>query len=225
MNATPVTPTPDFPGRPNGIKPVTFNLLVDSAIALMQQTGCAPSVAEVAKYAGVSRATAYRCFPSKGAMLSIMVSQSLGPMRTFASEHGNAKDRVMDLLNRSFPRLSKNEATLRTAVQISLEQQALFNAGLIKEEPYRRGHRIHILDKALEPLKASLPTDIYKQLHQALSVVYGVEIFIVMKDIWNEKNKQVLATMLWMADALIQTAVNQAEKRKQAKPTKKGARQ
>ena len=220
MNATPVTPTPDFPGRPPGIKAVTFNRLVESAVELMQQTGCAPSIADVDKFAGVSRATAYRCFPSKGAMLSIMVSQSLGPMRTFASEHGNARDRVMDLLNRSFPRLSKHEATLRTAVQISLEQQALANAGLLKEAPYRRGHRIQILDKALEPLKSQLPADIYLQLHKSLSVVYGVEIFIVLKDIWNEKNKQVLSTMLWMADALIESALLQAKARK--KQTFKG---
>lgn len=220
MNATPVTPTPDFPGRPPGIKAVTFNRLVESAVELMQQTGCAPSIADVAKFAGVSRATAYRCFPSKGAMLSIMVSQSLGPMRTFASEHGNARDRVMDLLNRSFPRLSKHEATLRTAVQISLEQQALANAGLLKETPYRRGHRIQILDKALEPLKSQLPADIYLQLHKSLSVVYGVEIFIVLKDIWNEKNKQVLSTMLWMADALIESALLQAKARKKNKPSK-----
>ena len=220
MNATPVTPTPDFPGRPPGIKAVTFNRLVESAVELMQQTGCAPSIADVDKFAGVSRATAYRCFPSKGAMLSIMVSQSLGPMRTFASEHGNARDRVMDLLNRSFPRLSKHEATLRTAVQISLEQQALANAGLLKEAPYRRGHRIQILDKALEPLKSQLPADIYLQLHKSLSVVYGVEIFIVLKDIWNEKNKQVLSTMLWMADALIESALLQAKARKKNKPSK-----
>jgi AcrR family transcriptional regulator len=216
MNAHPVTPTPDFPGRPPGIKPVTFNLLVESAITLMQQSGCAPSVAEVATHAGVSRATAYRCFPSKGAMLSIMVSQSLGPMRTFASEHVGGKDRVMDLLTRSFPRLSKHEATLRTAVQISLEQQALSKAGLLKETPYRRGHRIQIIDKALEPLKSQLPQDIYSQLHKSLSVVYGVEIFIVLKDIWNEKNKHVLDTMLWMADALIEAALAQAKERKKA---------
>jgi hypothetical protein len=149
-------------------------------------------------------------------MLSIMVSQSLGPMRTFASEHVGGKDRVMDLLTRSFPRLSKHEATLRTAVQISLEQQALSKAGLLKETPYRRGHRIQILDKALEPLKSQLPQDIYSQLHKSLSVVYGVEIFIVLKDIWNEKNKHVLDTMLWMADALIEAALAQAKERKKA---------
>ena len=121
---------------------------------------------------------------------------------------------VTDLLKRSFPRLSRHESTLRTAVQISLEQQALFKAGLTKDPPFRRGHRIRILDKALEPLKQDLPKDIYLQLHRSLSMVYGVEIFIVLKDIWNESNKQVLATMLWMSDALIESALRQAKARK-----------
>jgi AcrR family transcriptional regulator len=186
----------------------------------MRQTGCAPTISEVAKYSGVSRATAYRCFPSKEAMLGAMVSQSLGPMRTFASEKTQGKERVIELLNRSFPRLAKHEATLRTAVQISLEQQALAKAGMIKEKPYRRGHRIHILDKALEPLNTKLPKDIYLQLHKALSMVYGVEIFIVMKDIWNDKNKHVLDTMVWMAEALIDSAIRQANVRINSDKTK-----
>ena len=213
MSTRPVTPTPDSPDKPEGVKSATFKLLLDSGIELMHQTGCAPTISEVAKYSGVSRATAYRCFPSKEAMLGAMVSQSLGPMRTFASEKTHGKERVIELLNRSFPRLAKHEATLRTAVQISLEQQALAKAGMIKEKPYRRGHRIHILDKALEPLNTKLPEDIYLQLHKALSMVYGVEIFIVMKDIWNDKNKHVLNTMLWMAEALIDAAIRQANLR------------
>ena len=221
MKALPVVPTPDFPDRPSGIKAVTFSRLLDSAISLMQETGCAPKVAEVAKHAGVSRATAYRCFPSRGAMLSCMVSHSLGPMRTFASDHVSGKNRVNDLFKRSFPRLSRHEAILRTAVQISLEQQAMFKAGLIDEAPFRRGHRIRILDKALEPLKNELPKDLYLQLHQALSTIYGVEIFIVLKDIWNESNKQVLGTMLWMAEALIDTALRQAQSRKMASRKRK----
>ena len=220
MNARPTAPTPDSPDKPEGVKSTTFKLLLDSGIELLQQTGCAPTIAEVAKYAGVSRATAYRCFPSKGAMLGAMVSQSLGPMRTFASDKTQGKERVLELLTRSFPRLVKHEATMRTAVQISLEQQAFAKAGLIKEKPYKRGHRINILDKALEPLNPQLPADIYTQLHKALSMVYGVEIFIVMKDIWNEKNKDVLTTMLWMAQALIDTAVREAEVRLNSQKSK-----
>jgi hypothetical protein len=34
-----------------------------------------------------------------------------------------------------------------------------------------------------------------------------------MKDIWNDKNKHVLNTMLWMAEALIDAAIRQANLR------------
>ena len=214
-------PTPDTPIAPAGIKPATFALLMSSATALMQENGCAPTIAQVAKRSGVSRATAYRCFPSRSAMLSAMVSHSLGPVRTFASDHAQGKDRVLDLFTRSFPRLSKHESTMRTAVQLSLEQQALEQAGLLKEQVFRRGHRIQILHKALEPLAQELPSDIYTQLHTALSLIYGIEIFIVLKDICNVKNKQVKNTMLWMADALIDAALKQASTRNQSLNTKK----
>jgi predicted ATP-dependent protease len=142
-------------------------------------------------------------------------------VRTFASEHAQGKDRVLDLFTRSFPRLSKYESTMRTAVQLSLEQQALEQAGLLKEQVFRRGHRIKILHKALEPLAKELPKDIYQQLHASLSLIYGIEIFIVLKDICNLKNKEVKTTMLWMADALIDAARQQAHIRHNSKPKKK----
>ena len=222
MKNAAATPTPDSPTTPAGIKPVTFALLLSSASELLQENDKAPSIAEVAQRAGISRATAYRCFPSKGAMLGAMVSQSLGPMRTFASEHAQGKDRVMDLFTRSFPRLSKHESTLRTAVQISLEQQALAQAGLLKEKIFRRGHRVEILHKALEPLKTELPLDTYEQLHKALAVIYGIEIFIVLKDICNEKNKDVKKTLVWMDDALIDTALQQGRSRINSKKKQQG---
>jgi AcrR family transcriptional regulator len=221
MKTTATAPTPDTPTVPAGIKPATFELLISSATALMQENGCAPTIAEVAKRSGISRATAYRCFPSRSAMLGAMVSHSLGPVRTFASEHAQGKDRVLDLFTRSFPRLSKYESTMRTAVQLSLEQQALEQAGLLKEQVFRRGHRIKILHKALEPLAKELPKDIYQQLHASLSLIYGIEIFIVLKDICNLKNKEVKTTMLWMADALIDAARQQAHTRHNSKPKKK----
>lgn len=203
-------PTPDKPLAPSGVKQITFNLLLDRARENIEATGSAPSVAEVALMAGVSRATAYRCFPSRAAMLTAVVGASLGPMRTFASEHIEGKDRVMDLFTRSLPRLSKNETSLRTAVQLSLEQRSLALAGLLKEPSFRRGYRVQILAQAMEPFKSELPEDIFAQLHKALSVVYGIEPYIVLKDIWNESSKQVETTVLWMAKALIESAQQQA---------------
>jgi hypothetical protein len=62
----------------------------------------------------------------------------------------------------------------------------------------------------MEPFKSELPEDIFAQLHKALSVVYGIEPYIVLKDIWNESSKQVETTVLWMAKALIESAQQQA---------------
>ena len=213
MNKKIYPPTPDKPLAPAMVKQATFELLLDSARKQIEATGAAPSIAEVALIAGVSRATAYRCFPSRAAMLTAVVGASLGPMRTFASEHVEGMERVVDLLERSLPRLSKNETSLRTAVQLSLEQRGLALAGLLKEPSFRRGYRIQILAHAMEPFKTQLPDDIYMQLHKALSVVYGIEPYIVLKDIWSESSKQVETTILWMAKALIDAAEIQAQAR------------
>jgi AcrR family transcriptional regulator len=207
------SPTPDKPLAPNGVKQATFNHLLDIARQKIEATGKAPSVSEEAMLAGLSRATAYRCFPSRAAMLTAVVGASLGPMRTFASDHLEGIDRVVDLFSRSLPRLSQNETSLRTAVQLSLEQRALSLAGQLKEPAFRRGYRIQILAHAMAPFKAQLPEDIYKQLHKALSVVYGIEPYIVLKDIWNESSKQVESTVLWMAKALVEAAQLEAQAR------------
>ncbi len=151
-------------------------------------------------------------------MLTAVVGASLGPMRTFASDHLEGIDRVMDLFKRSLPRLTKNETSFRTAVQLSLEQRALALAGQLKEPSFRRGYRIQILAHAMEPFKTQLPEDIYLQLHKALSVVYGIESYIVLKDIWNESSKQVETTVLWMAKALVEAAQLQASSRINSKP-------
>ena len=206
-------PTPDKPLAPAGVKQATFNLLLDIARKQIESTGAAPSISDVALQAGVSRATAYRCFPSRAAMLTAVVGASLGPLRTFASDHLEGVDRVMDLFSRSLPRLSQNETSFRTAVQLSLEQRALALAGQLKEPSFRRGYRIQILAHAMAPFKAQLPEDIYVQLHKALSVVYGVEPYIVLKDIWSESSKQVETTVLWMAKALVEAAQLQAQAR------------
>ena len=213
-------PTPDKPLAPSGVKQATFNQILDIARQKIELTGAAPSVSEVALLAGVSRATAYRCFPSRAAMLTAVVGASLGPMRIFASDHSEGIDRVMDLLKQSLPRLSKNETSFRTAVQLSLEQRALALAGQLKEPSFRRGYRIQILAHAMEPFKTQLPQDIYLQLHKALSVVYGIESYIVLKDIWSESSKQVETTVLWMAKALVEAAQIEASARINSKPVK-----
>lgn len=204
----PPSVAPEAPER--GVKAATSRLLLDTAMALIQQGGHIPSVAEVAAHARVSRATAYRYFPSRAALITAVMDASLGPVRAFVSEVPDGRGRVRELFEQTFPRFKEFEPQMRAAIQLSLEQWALERAGQLDEQPYRRGHRIRILERALAPFAAQLPKALHERLHKALSVVYGQELFFILKDIWDVSHREAERTALWMADALIDAALREA---------------
>jgi AcrR family transcriptional regulator len=201
-----------------GVKASTFKLLLDTAMALIQQLGHIPSIAEVAVRSNVSRATAYRYFPSRSALMTTVIDASLGPVRQLAQDSKGGRERVQELFKSTFPRFKEFEPQLRAAAQLALEQWALERAGLLEEEPYRRGHRIRILEHAIAPLAPGLPAAVRNRLHRALSVIYGIEAYVILRDIWGETDRELERTVLWMADALIDAALRDA---KQALPARK----
>ena len=211
------TPPPQPPER--GVKAATFRLLLDTAMDLIKVDGHVPSVAEVASRSKVSRATAYRYFPSRGALVTAVVDASLGPVRRFASTEADGRARVQQLFVQTFPRFTEFEPQMRAAAQLALEQWALERAGLLEEVPYRRGHRIGILEHALAPLAPSLPAAVKMRLHRALSVVYGIEPYMILKDIWGLPDREVERIALWMADALVDAA--QRDAAQAAKPRRR----
>jgi AcrR family transcriptional regulator len=213
----------DPPIRPeNGIKAATFRLLLDTAMDIIQLNGHIPSVAEVAVRSNVSRATAYRYFPSRSALITAVTESSLGPVRALASDNPDGRQRIHELFIQTFPRFKEFEPQLRAAAQLSLEQWALERAGLLEEEPYRRGHRVRILEHAIAPLAHLMKPAMRDRLHHALSVVYGIEPYIILKDIWGLPDREVERTALWMADALIEAALRDERLLKEdgGKPTK-----
>ena len=196
-----------------GVKAATFGLLLDTAMALIRQDGHIPSVAEVAVRSKVSRATAYRYFPSRSALITAVVHSSLGPVRAFASDDRSGRERVHELFKQTFPRFKEFEPQLRAAAQLALEQWALERGGLLEEEPYRRGHRVRILQHAIAPLEPQLSPASRDRLHKALSVVYGIESYVILKDIWGVGDRELERVALWMADALIDAALRDADAR------------
>lgn len=202
-----------------GVKAATFGLLLDTAMAIIQQSGHIPSVAEVAVRSNVSRATAYRYFTSRSALVTAVIDSSLGPVRMLASDNPSGRERVHELFLQTFPRFKEFEPQLRAAAQLSLEQWALERAGLLEEEPYRRGHRVRILEHAIAPLAPSLTPAIRDRLHRALSVVYGIEPYVILKDIWGLPDREVERIALWMADALIDAALREAKEPERKRAT------
>jgi AcrR family transcriptional regulator len=213
---------PEPPAQPErGVKAATFRLLLETAMDIIRQSGHIPSVAEVAVRSSVSRATAYRYFPSRSALVTAVIDSSLGPVRILASDNPSGRERVHELFVQTFPRFKEFEAQLRAAAQLSLEQWALERAGLLEEEPYRRGHRVRILEHAIAPLAPSLKPAVRDRLHHALSVVYGIEPYVILKDIWGLPDREVERIALWMADALIDAALRDSTA---ARPGKTAAR-
>jgi AcrR family transcriptional regulator len=211
-----VTEPPKPPAR--GVKAATWKLLLDTGMRLIHQDGHIPSVAEVAVRANVSRATAYRYFPSRSAFITAVIDTSLGPVRSFSSDRPDARERIHELFVTTFPRFKEFEPHLRAAAQLTLEQWALERAGLLEEEPYRRGHRVRILEHALAPLAPVLPAKVHERLHRALSTIYGIEPYIILKDIWGVSDREVERIALWIADALIDAALREARRSAESRP-------
>lgn len=197
-------PPPD-----NGPRARTYRRLIDGAMRLMQKGGLV-TVADVAATAGVSRATAYRYFPSRSRLVTAVVEESLGPVRRFESRATDGRERLRDLFDQTFPRFREFEAQLRAALQLALEHWALERGAALTEEPFRRGHRRKILDGAANPLRERLGDANYRRLLRALSVVYGIEPYVVLKDIWGASDREIAAVARWMLDALIDAALRDA---------------
>lgn len=185
----------------------TGRLMLDTAMRLMQ-AGATPSVSEVAEAAGVSRATAYRYFPSQAALVGAVVDQALGPILTWTSESRDPAQRVSDLIHTGLPRIDNFEATFKAALKLSLEQWARDRAGTLGEEPaFKRGHRIELLMDALSPLHGKLAPERLDRLAQALSLVFGIEALTVLKDIWGLDSQETQIVAQWAANALVRAAL------------------
>ena len=194
----------------------TRDLMVRTAVKLMQR-GQSPSVSEAAEAAGVSRATAYRYFPTQSALVEAVVDHALGPILRWDSGSADAVERVQDLLSSSNDRIVEFEATFKAALGLSLQQWAQLKSGTPATGPqFRRGHRIDLLEKALAPLREKLSGVQFDRLAKALSLTFGIEVILVLKDIWNVEIDEMQDVATWTARALVQAALAEAETEKNA---------
>ena len=193
-----------------GARARTRRLMLDTATRMMQ-AGQTPSVTGVAEAAGVSRATAYRAFPSQAALVEAVVDEGLGPILSWTSTSTDAETRVVDLLETSMPRILEFEATFKAALKLSLEQWAARQAGAQTDEPpFRRGHRVDLLQNAISPLRSMLPRAQFTRLARALSLVYGLEVLIILKDLWGLKAAETQSVATWAGRALVRAAIAEA---------------
>jgi AcrR family transcriptional regulator len=195
----------------SGPRARTKRIMLDAAMRLMQE-GLIPSVTDVAEEAQVSRATAYRYYPTQAALIQATVDEALGPILAWQSESTDPGQRMGELLTFAYPRMEMYEAPLKAALRLALDQWARGHAGRMGgETAMTRGHRIGLLASAIAPLKKSLGRRQFERLSQALSLIFGTEAFVVLKDIWGLDGKQAEDVALWTCNVLIRSAVEERD--------------
>ncbi|WP_428944112.1 TetR/AcrR family transcriptional regulator [Pantoea sp. FN060301] len=188
----------------------TRRLLIETAMKMFD-SGAFPSITEVAQEAQLSRATAYRYFPTQSALVSAIVTETLSPIKSWRPSREEVGDRIDELLSFAFPRMLEHEGTLRAALHLSLTQWAQSQAtDRPGKEKLVRGNRKALLQHVVEPLNKELPPEMVQRVIQSLSLVYGSEIFLVMKDIWGCNNEQLQDIGKWIAKAIVRQAREEA---------------
>jgi AcrR family transcriptional regulator len=187
--------------------------------------GKVPSVAEAAEEARVSRATAYRYFPTQGALVQEAVKAVLVPdseWEELLAGDGDLAGRVERLAVKVFELVGENEALLRGALLLSLEQWAKIQAGEeLGEQSIERGGRLEGIQVALEPFEEELDADELRRLAVAISIFLGVEARIVMRDICHLGEDEAEHVTRWVVRTLARASLN---RRKRPPPLRRDRR-
>ena len=169
--------------------------------------GGTPGVEEAAEAAGVSRATAYRYFPNRRALLlaahpEVEATDLLGD---------DAPDDAHERLDRTIEALIRltvdTEPELRTMLRLSLEP------GPEQELLLRQGRAIGWIEAALAPLQAQLSAPELRRLVLAIRAACGIEALVWLTDVARLSREEAATLMRWSAQGLLKAALLEADER------------
>jgi len=187
--------------------------IVEAATRLLRE-GVTPSVADAAEAAKVSRATAYRYFPTPEALLVEVagVTPAYEPVEELVRslEGGDAEERLAKFLGKANGVTFAEEAQMRMALKVYLDTW-FANRGKGKGvPPVREGRRMRLFERVLEPACARLSKRQWRRLQAALSLTMGTEPMVIMKDVCRLGDKEAQEVLLWAAKALLKAGLEES---------------
>jgi AcrR family transcriptional regulator len=201
----------------------TRKALVDAAAALFRQ-GRPPTVAEAAGEARVSRATAYRYFPTQEALLVEVAD--IAPMTQPVEDllaglpAGDAEERLLRLVDTFNRIVLAGEAPMRTALRVYLDTWLASRRAGSEVPRVREGRRMRWLDDVLAPVDRDLTPKQWRRLRSALALTLSIDAIVVMKDVCGLDDEEALAVLRWAALALLRAGLSEGKtaERRRAKP-------
>jgi AcrR family transcriptional regulator len=175
---------------------------VVAAAAELIRSGHTPAVAEVAEAAEVSRATAYRYFPTQEMLLAEVALFALvddGQLPSLdKSASLPAQEAVGQLARRVGVWSYESEQPLRTLLRLSLDPATGVR---------RPGYSIGWIAEALSSVEAEIDPETYKKLSAALTLFFGIDPIVVMTDIAGISREEALDALEWGARMLVEGAL------------------
>lgn len=171
---------------------------------------------EVAEAALVSRATAYRYFPTIEALLvEAPLDEAVPtPAEVFAGDSSTDPiariEKAEGLLHEVTYR---NEAPLRMMLAASMERRVREMASGGPPVPVRQNRRTGLIEAALAPARNQMTDAAYDKLCASLALIFGTESMIVFKDVLGIDDKTARRTKRWAVRTLVRAALEGSPKR------------
>lgn len=187
--------------------------IVEAAQRLRAEAGETPTVADAAVVAGVSRATAYRYFPTQEA-LEIEVAGIIPDVAAIEEllaglATQDVEARLLTLLDAFNPIGLAKEAHFRRALWVYLDTW-LRSERHGSVPALREGRRMRWLDRVLEPLD-DMPEADRRRLRAALALTLGGDSLVVMKDVCGLDDDEALAVLRFAATAILRAGRAEAD--------------
>jgi len=183
----------------------TRRALLEAARGLLER-GEGLAIAAVAEAADVSRATAYRYFPSEQALvMELQLEIELPAMDAIlAGARGGPSERAAQVQRVFHEHAARNEATFRHFLKAAhdLRLQAREDG----ESP-RGGRRLEALEDVLAPLRGRLDDATLETLRCSLAVLIGIDALVVMRDVCGLDAGQAGDVGAWAVRTLIEGAL------------------
>jgi AcrR family transcriptional regulator len=190
----------------------TRRALIEAASNLVR-AGQQPSVGEAAEAALVSKATAYRYFPTQHALLEEVGYEAMHPSARSLLEGAPEDDpqaRFETVLRAVHGYMTSEEALLRTMLKVTQERW-LESADSAEQDPVvREGRRLEHIDAIIEPLRNELDSEALARLRCGLALVFGIEPIVVLKDVCGLDSAEALQVLQWVGKTLIAASMSGA---------------
>src|SRR5215212_1262233 len=186
--------------------------ILTAAVELLEQ-GQSPTVAEVADAALVSRATAYRYFPTQEYLLfEAALESTRSDIDRELDENTPPEDpeaRLEMLIHALQERIVDKEAAFRTMLRLSLEHspEEERHGGGSAPSRLRGGGRVRWIEKALEPVRGRLEEADFRRLVAALSLCMGIEALVVLRDVCALESSEAEEVLCWAARTLLRSSL------------------